>query len=352
VFDLVAGHAAALLGDVSSARPRLERAMKKKAGARLVAAQARASLALALALSWKQPDAKVEDEIARAMFSLPSNGEFTREPTVTQVVRGALAAAYQKRGACIEATLFGSAQCPLKWDDPGTVQTVIDRVSSPATAFDRFMVAGSGFTLRTLERGLALLRLKRGELDEAQRILRSRDVESTLLGTDPFVIHIRDCHDCDHQVLGPGSKWTHSSLVARIVDLERRARATGEEGAAAAFALGNAYYNVTTLGNARSFAEGTPVSFDVARAESWYRRAFDESKNRELRAKASFMAAKCELGRITSTEVCGEVNPADGQPYPKEWFAVLRGYSDTAYYREVLKECGHFRRWTAAFPQK
>jgi hypothetical protein len=37
-------------------------------------------------------------------------------------------------------------------------------------------------------------------------------------------------------------------------------------------------------------------------------------------------------------------------PIPTTWFPVLRGMSETQYYKEVLKECGNFRRWVAKKP--
>jgi hypothetical protein len=29
------------------------------------------------------------------------------------------------------------------------------------------------------------------------------------------------------------------------------------------------------------------------------------------------------------------------------WFAIVKTFADTAYHREVLAECGHYRRWVA-----
>ena len=82
VFDLVAGHAAALRGDVAAVRPRLDRAIKARPGT-LVENQAWASLALAL--SKKRPDPRTADELARAMAHVPA--DFSRRRTVEQDVR-------------------------------------------------------------------------------------------------------------------------------------------------------------------------------------------------------------------------------------------------------------------------
>ena len=37
-------------------------------------------------------------------------------------------------------------------------------------------------------------------------------------------------------------------------------------------------------------------------------------------------------------------------PIPGTWFPVVKKLSDTKYYREVLRECGHFAAWARARP--
>ena len=76
-----------------------------------------------------------------------------------------------------------------------------------------------------------------------------------------------------------------------MMDLRARAERPGQEGAAAAFALGNGYYNITWFGNARSFLDNTHVQADVSEPERWYKRAFDGYPGREDKARAAFMAA-------------------------------------------------------------
>jgi hypothetical protein len=35
----------------------------------------------------------------------------------------------------------------------------------------------------------------------------------------------------------------------------------------------------------------------------------------------------------------------DALPIPKTWFPIVKSFADTKYYKEVLAECGHFRKW-------
>jgi hypothetical protein len=187
-----------------------------------------------------------------------------------------------------------------------------------------------------------------GNFAAAARLYRAGTPASAKLGTDPLVIHINDCHDCDHATYA-NAPWTHASLVARLAALERTARAGGEPGAQAALALGNALYNLTWYGNARVVLGDTHQgTADTTAALRWYKRAHDLTRNRELKAKAAFLAAKAELGnRITAQRG----DPYDGSvnalPVPSTWFPVVARYKHTRYYREVLRECGQFARWVA-----
>ena len=349
LFDLVAGHAAALNGDLKAARPRLERVMKERPNT-LAETQAWASLAIALAYAQKAkaPDKKAAEELAHAMGQVPAS--FSRSSNVTQIVRAKLGEAYRLGGKCIEARLFGLEECAVQWSDPKYVEAMIARVSSTPTAFDRFMVEGSGFEPRGLYRELAMLHFAEGDLEGARKIIQQpQGAAASRLGTDPFVVHIRDCYDCDRKAFA-GSKWTDTSFIARLIELKALAQRPGEAGAAAAFELGSGYYNITAFGNARYFTQGTHVVVDPGLAEAWYKRAYETSSSRELKAKAAFMAAKSELALDVATAPSSKrpqrpIDPADYLPIPTTWFPIVKSFADTAYHRDILRECGHYRRW-------
>jgi hypothetical protein len=101
---------------------------------------------------------------------------------------------------------------------------------------------------------------------------------------------------------------------------------------------------MTYYGNARSVFSGSrDIPRDTALAERYYKRAYDLSKQRELKAKAAFMAAKCELAARLEKE-----GTPDGMlPMPGRWFNELQGFRDTAFHQEALAECGQYQRWLA-----
>ncbi|HSK03754.1 MAG TPA: hypothetical protein VK932_21020, partial [Kofleriaceae bacterium] len=335
--------------DVAAARARLGRATAARPGDGRVAAQAKASLALALAVDWKINPA-TEQELARALAEIDPG--FGRLSSVRGEVRAKLATAYAKAGKHVEAEFLrpGAATDPATrrpgkpaWEDPAFLKAMIAQTARRSTPFERFLLAGS-YERSALEHELALRYLVDGDFAAAAQTFRTTGASSGKLGTDPFAIRIVDCHDCDHQRYA-SAPWTHASFAARLVELERTAKGTGEAAAEASLALGNALYNITHYGNARVvLADTHHATRDTRAAERWYKRAYDLSRNRELRAKAAYLAAKAELGQLITAAGVGDASMTT-LPVPKTWFPIVKSFASTRYYREVLRECGHFAAW-------
>jgi len=354
LMELVAAHAAARRGDVAAARPRLGRATAARPGDARVAAQAKATLALALAIDGKL-NAASEQELARLITELPP--AFGRLPAVKGEVRGSLALAYARAGRFVEAELLrpGVVNDPAlrrpgkpAWEDPAFIKQMIAQAGKRATPFERFLLDG-GDPRPAFERELALRYLLDGDFAAAAQTFKTTKATSDKLGTDPFVIHIVDCHDCDHQRYA-SAPWTHGSLAARLAELDKTAQGTGDAAAEASLAIGNALYNITYYGNARVvLAESHFATTDTRDAEKWYKRAYDLAKSRELKAKAAYLASKAELGRLINA-AGGPTNGPMTLPVPRTWFPAVKKLSDTKYYREVLRECGHFAAWARARP--
>jgi len=358
LMKLVAGHLAAKRGDLTTARPLLLAAVAARPNDARVASQAKASLALALILDWKISP-QHEDELARAMNGL--SPDYGRLGTVRSAVRGTLAKAYAAAGKYVDAEFLmpGSVdeldestgrpvhpKAKPKWSDVAFIKDMIARDGKQATEFDRFVLQAN-FTRPQLEQDLALRLLLDGDFTGAARTFETTPATSEQLHTDPFVIHTIDCHDCDHDKF-TNAPWTHVMFAEKLVELQRIANGRGEPAAAAAFQLGNALYNITHYGNARVVTENSHQSTrDTRAAEHWYKRAFELSTDRELRAKAAFMAAKCELGMIYLREL-DDGSPAASEPMAKTWFPIVKTFANTRYYQEALGECGYFRDWVAA----
>jgi hypothetical protein len=369
LMSLMAGHMAAKRGELVVARGRLLQALAAQPHNVRVKNQVKASLAMALVLDGTKVGSRAGGKpglnsvltaergnaIADAMSEIEPG--FARLGRVRGEVRGQLATAYATAGRWIEAELLqpgmldGKQATASKWHDASFLKAMIARSGQSVTSFDKFLLQDS-YSRPQLEQELALHYLTTGAFAEAARVFSKGVAASTRLGTDPFVIHILDCHDCDHEQYAE-APWTHRSLVERMVELERTANSKGEPAAAAALALGNALYNLTWYGNARVVLQDSHQAISAPRAaERWYKRAYELSHSRELRAKAAFLAAKAELGTLlTAAEESAAVDAEErvgmsDLPIPKTWFPVVETFADTRYYREVLRECSNFRAWT------
>ncbi|MEO8699325.1 MAG: hypothetical protein ABI867_04750 [Kofleriaceae bacterium] len=352
LMELVAGHIAAKRGDLASARARLVRAQAAQPGNIRVASQVKASLAVALVATWKMTP-QYETELATSINGI--DPEYGRTSALRFDVRHKLAQHYLQAGKLVEAEFLESGTVdpvnadtgkPVnkkpKWSDVAFIKDMIARTQKVASEFDRFLLKDS-HVRANLEQDLAMRYVLDGDYASAAKLYQTAKPTSELFKVDPFVIHIKDCHDCDQEKYA-SSKWTHASFVARLAELELKAKGGGEAGAEAAIALGNAMYNVTFHGNARVvLSSGHQSTVDATAALRWYKKAFDTTKNRELKAKAAWLAAKAELGNT--------IAGMDASTYgsnlsaPKLWFSVMKQYANTKYYKEVLKECGRFRDW-------
>ncbi|MCE9577817.1 MAG: hypothetical protein K8W52_32080 [Deltaproteobacteria bacterium] len=355
LMELVAGHIAAKRGDLAAARAHLGRATAAKPGDAAVASQAKASLALALVANWKIGPA-YEQELATTVAGLDPS--FGRADSVRSAIRSQLAGIYAKAGQIVDAEFLlpGTVEpydpyssrptgAKSKWDDVGFIQQMITRAGKTTTPFDKFVV-GSSFTIAGLQQDLASRYLLDGDFATAAKGFAAV-ADPGRLGTDPFVMHVVDCHDCDHDKYANAS-WTRASLAKKLAELEKTAKGNGEAAAQAAMQLGSALYNISYHGNARTFLENThQVTGDTSLALRWYKRAYELSKNRDFKARAAYYAAKAELGNlITQAETANPDGTGTPQPLvPTTWFAVLKQYNDTKYYRQVLRECGYFSDW-------
>jgi tetratricopeptide (TPR) repeat protein len=346
LMELIAGHIAAKRGDLATARVRLARAVTGNTSDPRVGAQARASLAIALATTWKLGDASAETELATAMAGLDT--KFGRLGAVKFEVRSKLAAVHMANGKLIDAEyLHPGTVDPYDWENAKPLNKTVNwqqatfikdmlaRGQRKSTPFERFVVEDS-FTQDQLKLELGLRQLFDG--DFAGAMASFNKANSKKFGVDPFVIHIKDCHDCDQEKYAK-SPWDHVALAKRLYELEVKYKGAGEAGAEAALAIGNALYNLTFWGNARTATADThQKTQDSSAALKWYKRAHDLSKNRELKVKAAFMAAKAELGLLSNDETAKDRTP-------KVWFPIVKQYKNTRYYGDILKECGRFADW-------
>jgi hypothetical protein len=100
--------------------------------------------------------------------------------------------------------------------------------------------------------------------------------------------------------------------------------------------------------------EGAPhgnwENLDVERALGYYEKAYQAAQTAELKAKAAFMAARCQQKMWLCSPTCNyrpgsKLIPVLPAEYMKYYDLLIGKYSQTKYYQKVVKEC----KWLAAY---
>ncbi len=183
---------------------------------------------------------------------------------------------------------------------------------------------------------------------------------------NPFNGKIADCNDCDHQAK-QSVKYTKLAFLEKVQEMQRKL-AAGEDIYNNALLLGNAFYNASYFGNARAFYyndivgeygsnyildRNKPYLHSMKYAKYYYEIADKAAHDREEKARMAYMLAKVERNEFYANTYFKK-----DYYYPfekgvinfKAWkgFKDLKQkYADTKYYREVIAECGYFKKYVS-----
>lgn len=350
LMELIAGHIAALRGDVATARPRLARALAAQPNNDRVRSQVNASLAIAISHHWKAGDPRLEAELAANLAQVVG---FGRSAEVSGEIRQRLAPLYHRAGqpAIAELLVKGTVEQldpparPSRWRDLAFIKELMARETAPKTPFERF-VASDTYTRDQLQLEIAMRLLFDGDFPGALAAYDNK--HSQRLSQDPFGLRIKDCFDCDRASYR--GTLTYTGVLRRLVELDAKVKAGGEAGADAALQIGMAMFNLTNWGNSKWMNDGSHAgdAGDAALALRYFKTAHDLTANRELKTKAALFAAKAEMIQRIADPAPATPDPDEASPpLPKTWYPILKRYRGTRYYKEVIKECGRFASWAA-----
>lgn len=194
------------------------------------------------------------------------------------------------------------------------------------------------------------------KIDEAIPLMEQagKNGQSELL-SNPFNAHIKDCHDCDH-AQPQKTKYTKLMTVKKMKEIKDKITSDPYNNA---LLLANAFYNMTYYGSSRLFYECSVIGayssapeyvensfmnklLDMTMARKYYYIALSGAKTPEQKAKCLYMLAKCERNDwYTSGQ-----GPKPGKDFIAwKQFLALKAYSQTNYYKDVIKECGYFKAY-------
>ena len=159
-------------------------------------------------------------------------------------------------------------------------------------------------------------------------------------------------------------------LIQQIKILEGQAKKGSVD---AYLKLGNIYYNTSYFGHSwqamdyhRSSINWSPLGFenyikefiqtDCSKAMEYYKKAMEiaeKAGNKEMAAKACFLAAKAEQNMLFITEEFKKADRTnDGlkpffNPKYRTQFDILKNkYKGTQFYKRAIKECYYFNLYT------
>lgn len=87
--------------------------------------------------------------------------------------------------------------------------------------------------------------------------------------------------------------------------------------------------------------------FGCYRAEEYYKKAADASTDKEFKAKALFMAARCAQKHINAKEDDWAMTAIYQNPY---FPSLAKDYSQTAFYRDIIGQCSYLKDYVKKNP--
>jgi hypothetical protein len=177
--------------------------------------------------------------------------------------------------------------------------------------------------------------------------------------SNPFVERLNECVHCP--VKSNERQLTKPQIVAEMLKLQYDIKANRTESPQYYYKMGLGLYNMSYFGYAwnmldyfRSgsslkaerlenssdimkhplFPNGNRENIDLSKALGYFEKAITFSTDKELSARASFMAARCEQKMSHVTKTANK----------RKYFALLKTkYKDTQYYDKVIESCKYFK---------
>jgi hypothetical protein len=370
-WNLAAGYLNSLSGNYTVARTFYNKAKKQlPENDTLVMAQYKVLDWLLYLKQLKHIDAKTEagmveplnwlNSLNKNKKSIPNlryNSAISQSMTV-------LSALYKKQGNVLKAYFFAPEN--NFYNSNANIEAAKALLNKKnKTPFEQSMLNYYSINIGQLNHFQAILLVYQEKLDEAIILLKQANKDEEFeFEINPFNIKIQDCYDCDYLADKGKKHLSGLSFIETLRTIKKELKA-GRNVSRNAALMANAYYNIAYYGNGnRFYYKGyIPVSdrkspYGIAKifannkvAEKYYLLARANAKTKELKAKYTYMAAKCERNENYSLQRNNAENGIEGASFPEipigKYFAQLKSeYSHTQYYQEILNECGYFKAYS------
>lgn len=215
------------------------------------------------------------------------------------------------------------------------------------TAMELFLGNKIKYSIKDLYEMKGTFALRRAEFKKALNYFKSGNQYTFSEGGlhsygDPFESVINICVTCGE---GDGSQgMTKVEFAKQMMEYEKLAKSDPANSAKYYYLLGLGMYNITMYGSSYNLTSYTRSAYSTGNhnetgiAQQYFKKALKFARDKELAAKACFMAAKCAQGAPSDDNI---TKLFVGDYY--DYFKLLKDkYSDTKYYNEVLQECKYF----------
>ncbi|OXA82563.1 hypothetical protein SAMN05444397_107115 [Flavobacterium aquidurense] len=308
-------------------------------------------------------------------YELPKTykGQEFRYQNASSWSRNYLAALYKAAANPVMTEIFGESRYSY-WNDGNAfydneknllaIKTFL--MKSDKTEIEKIGAGIYSLKLKDINNFQAVQATFKNKIPEAIAFIKETDSVQyyNLLG-NPFNGNIKDCHDCEHAAYQK-KKYSQIEFLTTIKAMQDKL-AEKEEVYTNSLLLGNAFYNITHFGNARTFYEisivgygSSPYSFrdsmkkmitncDVPKM--YYQKAFEAASTKEQKAKCIYLLSKCERNEYYNNKYNNVRNwwsVEDDKINFIAWNgfkALKKDYSDTKYYQDVIAECGYFKTY-------
>lgn len=359
LWDLTAGYLSIVSKDYKLADAYLNKMSLKLKDNKLVTEQVLLFRVISAIEQLKAGTVKSEAELASALnwLTFEKHDPNLRQSTTVNWAQKRLAEKYALAGNVVLAQCLDFSRNPRFYDDPKNAKALVALMDKKEkTALELYALKIHPYSRKDIFEYEAITLLYQYKFREA---LAKFDMEKgsgdSELPGDPFLIHINDCHNCDHEA--PQTlKYTKYSFIKHLAELSETTSGNPKKASNIYFLLANGLYNMTYFGNSRAVYESHIKSvplydfyydesrkdgiYDCTKAESYYKKAMELAPNKELKAKYCFMASKCEQNRY----YCSSAYKTNRIYHPENYFNQLKkDFSKTMYYKEIIEECGYFR---------
>jgi hypothetical protein len=343
--------------------------------------QVRINRLISLVCSVASPDSLLEEKIyedyawlyrqtrpyaynAQVFFDAPNYNEHSlRIHDAFIYCSGVLSGKYRESGQIMKSILCEPGGA-INYETEEEVKHMLTYIDAPHAPFEQMLVNNYPIKKKELYEQWALLLTYKGKFKDAlQKLDMFEGTGNYYLTADPFNERIKDCYYCDRDYQNPVF-FSMRMLLQKMTELDELASKNKKMAVASYISMGDAMYNITRYGNARSFydtkmhdagkyiygyaeTQGNDTMFFSCRlAASYYMKAMELTKDKETKARCCWLLAKCEQNEFVNSGVSAFEQKEGSEIFVGKYFKEMQtNYSKTKYYKEVIGQCGYFKKY-------